>query len=74
MGQGGFRTTVRSPRCRPGTPAVVVLHPGELLDLARAGAAAARRHDQPVDASVVTAEGVVDLGLSPWRSSPPGAG
>ena len=65
MGQGGGCYDRALPRRRPGTPVVVVLHPGELLGagedlLPRAD------HDQPVDA-VVTADGLVDLGLSPWR-------
>jgi 5-formyltetrahydrofolate cyclo-ligase len=51
---------------------VVVLHPGELL-APNEPALPRQAHDQPVDA-VVTAEGVVDLGLSPWSSTPPGAG
>jgi 5-formyltetrahydrofolate cyclo-ligase len=48
---------------------VLVLHPEELLGhddepLPR------EPHDQPVDA-VVTADGLTDLGLSPWRRPPP---
>ncbi len=72
MGQGGGCYDRALPRRRPGTPVVVVLHPGELLD-PHEPVLPRQAHDQPVDA-VVTAEGVVDLGLSPWRSSPPGAG
>ena len=66
MGQGGGCYDRALPRRRPGTPVVVVLHPGELLrdDEERLPRAA---HDQPVDA-VVTAEGLTDLGISPWRS------
>jgi len=68
MGQGGGCYDRALPRRRPGTPVVVVLHPGELLPgteppLPR------RPHDQPVDA-VVTAEGVTDLGLTPRRPPP----
>ena len=69
MGQGGGCYDRALPRRRPGTPVVVVLHPGELLSedeelLPRAD------HDQPVDA-VVTADGLVDLGVSPWRGPTP---
>jgi len=69
MGQGGGCYDRALPRRRPGTPVVVVLHPGELLAededlLPRAD------HDQPVDA-VVTADGLVDLGVSPWRGPTP---
>lgn len=72
MGQGGGCYDRALPRRRPGTPVVVVLHPGELVGpheppLPR------RAHDQPVDA-VVTADGLIDLGLSPWRPRPPAAG
>lgn len=72
MGQGGGCYDRALPRRRPGTPVVVVLHPGELADatdepLPRAA------HDAPVDA-VVTAEGLTDLGLSPWRRRPPAGG
>jgi 5-formyltetrahydrofolate cyclo-ligase len=72
MGQGGGCYDRALPRRRPGTPVVVVLHPGELVD--EVGPALPRQpHDQPVDA-VVTADGVTDLGLSPWRRTPPGEG
>ncbi|HYN68291.1 MAG TPA: 5-formyltetrahydrofolate cyclo-ligase [Ornithinibacter sp.] len=72
MGQGGGCYDRALPRRRPGTPVVVVLHPGELLD---AGDPPLPRqaHDQPVDA-VVTAEGLTDLGLTPWSRPLPGAG
>jgi 5-formyltetrahydrofolate cyclo-ligase len=70
MGQGGGCYDRALPRRRPGTPVVVVLHPGELLDPA-APPLPREPHDQPVDA-VVTAEGLTDLGLSRWR--PPAAG
>ncbi len=71
MGQGGGCYDRVLPRRRTGVPVIVLLHPGELVaddepPLPR------EAHDQPVDA-VLTAEGVVDLGLSPWRS-PPAAG
>lgn len=70
MGQGGGCYDRALARCRPGTPTVVLLHPGELVTdeppLPR------EPHDRGVDA-VLTADGLVDLGLSPWRS-PPGAG
>lgn len=69
MGQGGGCYDRALPRRRPGTPVVVVLHPGELVGaddpLPRAD------HDQPVDA-VVTADGLTDLGLTPWRRPPAG--
>ncbi len=72
MGQGGGCYDRALPRRRPGTPVVVVLHPGELVD--GTGSPLPRQpHDQPVDA-VVTAEGVTDLGLSPWRRTPPAGG
>ena len=63
-------TTARCPAGGPGTPVVVVLHPGELVD-ADAPPLPHEPHDQPVDA-VVTADGVTDLGLSPWRRTPSG--
>ena len=68
LGQGGGCYDKALPRRRRGTPVVVVLHPGEL---AGDGAEPLPRepHDQPVDA-VVTADGVTDLGLSPWRRRP----
>lgn len=71
MGQGGGCYDKALPRRRAGVPVVVVLHPGELLG---PGDAALPReaHDQLVDA-VVTADGLVDLGLTPWRSLPAGA-
>ena len=67
MGQGGGCYDRALPRRHPGVPAVVLLHPGEVLGddeppLPR------REHDQPVDA-VVTADGLVDLGLC--RRPPP---
>ena len=67
MGQGGGCYDRALPRRHPGVPVVVLLHPGEVLGddeppLPR------REHDQPVDA-VVTADGLVDLGLS--RRRPP---
>ena len=69
LGQGGGCYDKALPRRRPGTPVVVVLHPEELLG---AGEEALPRaaHDQPVDA-VVTADGLTDLGLSPWAPLPP---
>ncbi|HET6969392.1 MAG TPA: 5-formyltetrahydrofolate cyclo-ligase [Ornithinibacter sp.] len=68
LGQGGGCYDKALPRRRAGTPVVVVLHPEELLGpddepLPR------EPHDQPVDA-VVTADGITDLGLSPWRRHP----
>ncbi len=69
LGQGGGCYDRALPRRRPGTPVVVVLHPGELLDAAER-LLPRQAHDQPVDA-VVTAEGVTDLGLSRWSRRPP---
>ena len=68
MGQGGGCYDRVLPRRRAGVPVVVLLHPGELVGddeppLPR------EAHDQPVDA-VLTAEGLVGIGLSPWRSPP----
>ena len=72
MGQGGGCYDRALPRRRPGTPVVVLLHPGELVD--PAGPALPHQpHDQPVDA-VLTADGVTDLRLSPWRRSPQAGG
>jgi 5-formyltetrahydrofolate cyclo-ligase len=72
MGQGGGCYDRALPRRRPGTPVVVLLHPGELVD--PAGPALPHQpHDQPVDA-VLTADGLTDLGLSPWRRSPRAGG
>ena len=70
MGQGGGCYDRALARCE-GTPTVVLLHPGELVGdddppLPR------EHHDRAVDA-VLIAEGLVDLGLSRWRS-PRGAG
>ncbi len=70
MGQGGGCYDRALLRRRPGTPVVVVLHPGELLD-PTAPSLPREPHDQPVDA-VLTADGVEDLGVSRWR--PPAAG
>jgi len=72
MGQGGGCYDRTLPRRRPGTPVVVVLHPGELLDPDEPSLPR-RPYDQPVDA-VVTADGVTDLTLSPWRRTPPAGG
>lgn len=65
MGQGGGCYDRALARCEQ-TPTVVLLHPGELVGgdeppLPR------EPHDRAVDA-ILTAEGLVDLGLSPWRS------
>ncbi len=71
MGQGGGCYDKALPRRSPGTAVVVLLHPGELVE---AGATLPREaHDQPVDA-VVTADGLVDLGITGWRRPPPAAG
>ena len=72
LGQGGGCYDKSLPRRRAGAPVVLVLHPEELLGhddepLPR------EPHDQPVDA-VVTADGLTDLGLSPWRRTPPARG
>jgi 5-formyltetrahydrofolate cyclo-ligase len=72
LGQGGGCYDKALPRRRAGAPVVLVLHPEELLGhddepLPR------EPHDQPVDA-VVTADGLTDLGLSPWRRTPPARG
>jgi 5-formyltetrahydrofolate cyclo-ligase len=72
MGQGGGCYDRALPRRRPGTPVVVVLHPGELVD-GTDSPLPRQPHDQAVDA-VVTAEGVTDLGLSPWSRTPPAGG
>lgn len=72
MGQGGGCYDRALPRRRPGTPVVVLLHPGELVDPEDLPLPW-QPHDQPVDA-VVTADGLTDLGLSPWRRRPPAAG
>ncbi len=72
MGQGGGCYDRALPRRRPGTPVLVVLHPGELLE-PTAPRLPHEPHDQPVDA-VLTADGVDDLGLSPSRLHPPAAG
>lgn len=69
MGQGGGCYDRALPRRRPGTPVVVLLHPGELVDPEDLPLPW-QPHDQPVDA-VVTADGLTDLGLSPWRRRPP---
>jgi len=72
MGQGGGCYDRALPRRRAGTAVVVVLHPGELVD--PPGPPLPRRpYDQPVDA-VLTADGLTDLGLSPWRRRPPAGG
>jgi 5-formyltetrahydrofolate cyclo-ligase len=68
MGQGGGCYDKALPRRRRGVPVVVVLHPGELLDPADVPLPR-EAHDQLVDA-VLTADGLVDLGLSPWRTPP----
>ena len=68
LGQGGGCYDKALPRRRAGTPVVVVLHPDELLG-ADDEPLPREPHDQPVD-GVVTADGVTDLGLSPWRRSP----
>jgi 5-formyltetrahydrofolate cyclo-ligase len=68
LGQGGGCYDKALPRRRPGTPVVLVLHPEELLG-ADDEPLPREPHDQPVDA-VVTADGVTDLGLSPWRRTP----
>jgi 5-formyltetrahydrofolate cyclo-ligase len=68
MGQGGGCYDKALPRRGPGTPVVVLLHPEELLG--RDDEPLPREaHDVPVDA-VLTAEGVTDLGLTPWRPTP----
>jgi len=65
LGQGGGCYDKALPRRRPGIPVVVVLHPEELLG--RGDEPLPReRHDHPVDA-VVTADGLTDLGLTPWQ-------
>ncbi len=71
MGQGGGCYDKALPRRSPGTAVVVLLHPGELLD--PDGTLPREVHDQPVDA-VLTADGLVDLGLTTWRRPPPAAG
>ncbi|HSF98139.1 MAG TPA: 5-formyltetrahydrofolate cyclo-ligase [Ornithinibacter sp.] len=66
MGQGGGCYDRVLPRRRTGVPVVVLLHPGELVPVGEPPLPR-EPHDQPVDA-VLTAEGLVDLGVSPWRS------
>ena len=56
MGQGGGCYDKALPRRRPGTPVVVLLHPGEL----RGEPLPREEHDVPVDA-VLTAEGYLPL-------------
>lgn len=64
MGQGGGCYDKALPRRSPGTPVVVLLHPGEVVD--ESEPLPREAHDQLVDA-VLTADGLVDLGLTPWR-------
>ena len=71
MGQGGGCYDKALPRRSPGTAVVVLLHPGELLE--PGGTLPREGHDQPVDA-VLTADGLVDLGVTRWRRPPPAAG
>jgi 5-formyltetrahydrofolate cyclo-ligase len=71
MGQGGGCYDKALPRRSPGTPVVVLLHPGEVVD--PSAPLPREAHDQPVDA-VLTAAGLLDLGLTPWRHPPPAAG
>ena len=71
MGQGGGCYDRALTRCDPRPPTVVLLHPGELVAVDDAPLPR-EPHDRGVDA-VLTAQGLVDLGLSPW-SSPRGAG
>ncbi len=71
MGQGGGCYDKALPRRAPGTPVVVLLHPEEVLD--SSAALPREAHDQAVDA-VLTADGLVDLGLTAWRRPPPGEG
>ena len=57
IGQGGGSYDRALTRVRPGTPVVVLLHPGEIVE----GADLPREpHDVPVDA-VLTADGLTDL-------------
>lgn len=59
LGQGGGCYDKALPRRRPGTPVIVLLHPGELADeLVR------EAHDQRVD-GVLTAEGLIAVGPAP---------
>ena len=67
MGQGGGCYDKALPRRTPGTPVVVLLHPAEVLE--RSAPLPREVHDQPVDA-VITADGLVDLGLTAWRRPP----
>ncbi len=59
MGQGGGCYDKALPRRRPGTPVVVLLHPGELLTRADPGLPR-EPHDAPVD-GVLTVHGVTWL-------------
>ena len=71
MGQGGGCYDKALPRRSPGTPVVVLLHPGEVVD--PSAPLPLEAHDQPVDA-VLTADGLMDLGLTSWRRPPRGEG
>ena len=71
MGQGGGGYDRALTRCAPQPPTVVLPHPGELVAVDDAPLPRGP-HDRGVDA-VLTAQGLVDLGISPW-SSPRGAG
>lgn len=59
MGQGGGCYDRALTRRRPGVPAVVLLHPGELL-AADADPLPVEPHDVPVE-GVLTVDGLVDL-------------
>lgn len=64
LGQGGGCYDRVLPRLRPGTPVVVLLHPGEYA----AQPLPRESHDRPVDA-VLTAEGLVAVGSEPAPSA-----
>ena len=63
MGQGGGCYDKALPRRRPGTPVVVLLHPGELIGAGEPGLPR-EQHDAPVDA-VLTVHGVTWLSGRP---------
>ena len=70
MGQGGGCYDKALPRRRPGTPVVVVLHPGSCSTRTSRRCRASRTTSRSTPSSPPTAS--TDLGLSPWRPAPSG--